>query len=131
MRTSFPGAYAHRLAEIRDKYLTVSNLARARSFNNGLHDSIHLLVIDCQFELHFGQKIDDVFRPPIKLSVALLPAKAFDLCHGNALNSYLCQRSTDIVKLEGFDDGDHHFHAAGSKSDTHPVYQRNSKDIAA
>src|ERR1700680_2217034 len=131
MRTSLSGANAHRLAEIRDKYLSVTDFSRARRVNNGLHDSIHLLIIYCQLELYFGQKIDDVFRPSIKFSVALLPAKTFALCHGNALNPYLRQRSTHIVQFEGFDDGDHHFHATGSKSDEHAVYQRNSKEIAA
>jgi energy-coupling factor transporter ATP-binding protein EcfA2 len=104
-----------RLAEIRNKYLSVPNLTRARRFNYGLHDSIDLLIVHGQLELHFGQKVDHILGSPIKLSVALLPPKAFDLCHGNALNSHLRQRRTDIVKFEGFDDGDHHFHATGSR----------------
>jgi hypothetical protein len=40
-----------------------------------------------------------------------LAAKAFDLCHGNALYSHIGQSGPDIVKLERFDDGDDHFHA--------------------
>ena len=103
MRTAWPRS--------ADEYLAVADLAGARRFDNGFDDPLDLLVIHRQFELHLGQKIDDVLRPPIKLSVALLPAKAFDLCHGNALNPHLGQRGAHIVKLEGFDDGDDHFHA--------------------
>jgi hypothetical protein len=43
--------------------------------------------------------------------VAFLPAKAFDLCHGNALYPYLGQGGANIVEFEGFNDGDEHFHA--------------------
>jgi hypothetical protein len=45
--------------------------------------------------------------------VAFLPPKAFDLCHGNPLDAYIGQSSADIVQLEGFDDGDDHFHGDG------------------
>ena len=107
MRTAWPRSH--------NKDLAVTDFTRARRFNNGFHDPIDLLIIHGQFKLYFGQKINDVLRPPIKLSVALLPSKAFDLCHGNALNTHLRQRGADIVKLEGFDDGDHHFHASGSR----------------
>jgi hypothetical protein len=61
-----------------------------------------------------------------------LAAKAFDLCHGNALNTDFRQRRTDIVQLEGFDYGNDHFHAGrlqvrpNTKSTS-----RNSKEIAA
>jgi len=68
---------------------------------NSFHHPIDLFVIDGQLELYFGQKINDVFRPPIELSVALLAPKAFDLCHGNALNPHFCEGGTHIVKLEG------------------------------
>jgi hypothetical protein len=44
--------------------------------------------------------------------VALLAPKAFDLCHGNALNTHFCQGGAHIVKLERFDDGDDHFHGS-------------------
>jgi hypothetical protein len=42
--------------------------------------------------------------------VTLLPAKAFDLCHGNTLYPHFCQSGSHIIKFEGFDDGDDHFH---------------------
>jgi hypothetical protein len=43
--------------------------------------------------------------------VALLTSEALDLCHGNALNPYFSQCRSHIVELEGFYDGDDHFHA--------------------
>src|SRR6266851_1974563 len=110
-RTGFAGANAHRLAQLRNEDLAVANLPRARRFNDGFYHSINLFVIHCQLKFHFWQKVDDIFRSSIELSVAFLPAKAFDLCHGNALYPHVGQGRADIVKLERFDDGDDHFHA--------------------
>src|SRR5882757_5703884 len=110
-RTGFTGANAHRLAQLRNEDLAVANLTRARRLNDGFYHSIDLFVVHRQLKLHFWQEVDHVFRSSIEFSVAFLPAKAFDLCHGNALYPYIGQGGTDIVKLEGFDDGDDHFHA--------------------
>jgi hypothetical protein len=43
--------------------------------------------------------------------VAFLPAEAFDLCHGNALNPHIGKGRTHIIQLERLDDGNDHFHA--------------------
>src|ERR1700693_4451812 len=110
-RTGFTGANAHRLSQLRNEYLAVANLTRARRFNDGFHHPINLFVVHRQLEFHFRQKVDDVFRSSIQLSVAFLPAKAFDLCHGNALHPHIGQGGADIVKFEWFDDGDDQFHA--------------------
>src|SRR5271154_4309880 len=111
-RTGFTGANSHRLPKLRNEYLAVSNLTSACRFNNGFHHSIDLFVIHRQLKFHFWQEINDVFRSSIQLSVAFLPAKAFDLCHGNALYPHIGQSGPDIVKFEWFDDGDDHFHAS-------------------
>src|SRR5579863_3480660 len=110
-RSSFTGADTHRLPELRNEYLTVADLTRARRLNDGFHDPVHLLVVHRQLELHFRQEVDDVFSSSIQLSVAFLPAKAFDLCHGNALHPHIGQGGADIVQFEWFDDGDDQFHA--------------------
>src|SRR6202035_842356 len=110
-RTGFTGANAHRLAQLRNEDLAVANLTRARRLNDGFYHSIDLLVVHRQFKFHFWQEVDHVFRSSIKLSVAFLPPKAFDLCHGNALYPHIGQGGADIVKLKWFDDGDDHFHA--------------------
>src|SRR5258708_13173399 len=123
--TGFTGANAHRLAQLRDEDLAVADLPRARRFNDGFHHSIDLFVVHCQLKFHFWQKVDDIFCSTIKLSVAFLPAKAFDLCHGNALYPHIRQGGADIVKFERFDDGDDHFHAGALlNSSKHYVYHR-------
>jgi len=109
------------LTEIGNKNLAVTYLTRARCFNNGFHNPIDLLVFDGQFELYFGQKINDVLRPPIELSVALLAPKAFDLCHGNALNPHFCEAARTSSSLKGLMIGDDHFHARGSRFVEHAV----------
>src|SRR5450755_1749437 len=110
-RASFTSANSHRLAKLRDEYLAVTNLARTRCADDGLYHLINLFVIYRQFEFHFWQEIDDVFRTSIKLSVAFLPSEAFDLCHGNALYPHIGEGGPNIVEFERFNDGDDHFHA--------------------
>ena len=58
----------------------------------------------------YKRQVDHIFGSSIKLSVALLTAETLDLCHGNALNPHFRQCRSDIVELEGFDDGNDHFH---------------------
>src|SRR5260370_2018691 len=126
-RTGFTGANAHRLAQLRDEDLAVADLPRARRFNDGFHHSIDLFIIHCQLKFHFWQKVDDVFCSSIELSVAFLTAKAFDLCHGNALYPHIRQGGADIVKFERFHDGDDPFHASALLiSNKHSVYQRQT-----
>src|SRR6202021_3956165 len=73
-RTSLAGANAHRLAEIADKDLTVTDFTRARCFNNSFHNPLNLLVIDGQLKLYFGQKINDAFPPPIRPRRTIFPS---------------------------------------------------------
>src|SRR5580700_905368 len=111
VRPGLTGANSHRLPQIRNEYLAVANFTRTRRFNDGFYHPVYLFVIHRQFELHLGQEIDDVFGASIEFSVTFLTAKAFDLCHGNALYPNLGQGGADIVELERFYDGDEHFHA--------------------
>jgi hypothetical protein len=53
-RTSFSGPDANRLAKLRHKYFPITDLAGARRFDDGFHHSIHLVVIDREFELYLG-----------------------------------------------------------------------------
>ena len=61
--------------------------------------AIEHFFIDRDFELHLGQKIHDVFRSAVKLSVSLLTAESLDLGHGDALHADLGERIAHVVKL--------------------------------
>ena len=62
------------------------------------------LVLDDQLDLHLGQEVDDVFGAAIELGMALLPAEALGLDHGDALEADLVERVLHLVELEGLDD---------------------------
>jgi hypothetical protein len=53
--------------------------------------------------------------------VAFLPAETLDLCHGNTLYADFRQGRPDVVELEGFDDGDDHFHAKST-----PIFAKDA-----
>src|ERR1700728_103668 len=71
-RSGFTGADTHRLPELRNEYLTVADLTRARRLNDGFHDPVHLLVVHRQLEFYLRQEVDDIFSSSIQLSVAFL-----------------------------------------------------------
>ena len=56
------------------------------------------------FDFDLGQEIDDVFGPAIQFGMALLPAEALGLGHGDALDADLVKRLLHLVELEGLDD---------------------------
>src|SRR6185369_17340001 len=56
------------------------------------------------------QEIDHILRAAIQLGVALLPAKALGLGHGDALEADFVQRFLHLVELERLDDRFDFFH---------------------
>jgi hypothetical protein len=54
--------------------------------------------------------MDRVFGPAIDLGMALLPAIAFDLGDGNALDADARERVADFFQFERFDDGNDELH---------------------
>ncbi len=52
----------------------------------------------------FGQEVHDVLGAAIKLGVALLPAEALGLEHGDALQADLVEGVLHLIELEGLDD---------------------------
>src|SRR6266481_6081242 len=109
-RSSLSGTDSHGRSKFGYEYFSVTDLSGARRFNDGFHHPIYLVVVHRQLEFYLGQEVDHVLCPSIEFSVALLTPEALDLCHGNALNPYFSQCRSHIVELEGFDDGDDHFH---------------------
>src|SRR5664280_662111 len=104
------GSDADDLLERRDEDLAVADLAGAGSRLDRLDDAIDDRVIDGGFDLHLGQKIDDVLGTPVQLGVPLLPAEALHLRHRDALNADGAQGLTHFVELERLDDRGHHLH---------------------
>jgi len=101
-----PDDFFHR----RDEYLAVSDAARFGGCFDGLDDFCHQVVGRNDLELYLGQKVNDVFSPPIELGVALLSAETLYLGHGDALNADGIQSVLYLVELERLNDRFYFFH---------------------
>src|SRR6266702_7306288 len=106
------GADPDDLLDAGHEDLAVADLARARGLHDRLDRALDQAVGDDHFDLHLGQKIDDVLGSAIKLGVALLPTEALDLGHGQAGHADFGQRLAYFVELEWLDDRFDLLHAA-------------------
>src|SRR5579883_367453 len=98
------GADADGLVDRADEDLAVADAAGMGGVLDRLDRALHQRVLHHHLDLHLGQEIDDVFGPAIELGMAFLPAEAFGLGHGDALNADLVERLLHLVELEGLDD---------------------------
>ena len=106
----FTGSDPNGLFDIGHKNLAVADLFGASGRDNGLNRGIDLIIGQHDFDFYFWQKIHHIFGTAIKFGVALLPAKALDFYHRQALNSCFLQSFLDLVKLEGLDNRLDFFH---------------------
>jgi hypothetical protein len=64
-----------------------------------------MVVVDHQFDLDLGQKIDRVFAAAIELGVALLAAMAAGFENGHAFDACFEQGILDCIQLGGLENG--------------------------
>src|SRR6185312_14023790 len=107
----FPGADAERASHLRHENLAVADLAGLGAIRDRIDHLILAVVGNHDFDFHFRQEVHRVFGAAIEFGVPLLAAVAFDFGDREALHAERGQRVADILKLEGFDDGDYEFHA--------------------
>jgi hypothetical protein len=94
----------------RDKYFAVADFASFRTFNNRLDYSFNAVVRNGNLDFRFGQKVDDVFGASIEFRMPALPAEAFDLTDGHALDADFTQRIPDIIQSKGLNDRGYELH---------------------
>src|ERR1700684_1757842 len=99
-----PGADANGFLGLRYKYLGIPDPPRLRRIADRFDRRTQILVRNDDFDLHLGQKVDDILSPPIKLGMSLLPAEAFRFEDGDSLDSGLLQRFLHLVEFERLDD---------------------------
>src|SRR6202034_2603261 len=100
----FPGADPNGFLDMRYKYLAIADPARLRRTADRFDRRTKILVRNDDFDLHLGQKVDDILSPSIKLGMSLLPAEAFRFEDGDSLDSGLLQRFLHLVEFERLDD---------------------------
>src|SRR3954468_22437259 len=119
------GADADRFLDARYKNLAIADPAGLGRLADRLDGVVDEIVVEHDLELHLRQEIDHVLGPAIELGVALLPAEAFRLDHGDALQPDLLQRLFDLVELERFDDGFDLLHRR-SLAGARPIWLRSA-----
>ena len=79
---------------------------------NRLHDLFGEAVRDGDLDLDLRKEADVVFRAPVYFRLTLLPAEALHLRDGEALHAERRERLSDVVQLEGLDDGYNQLHVS-------------------
>ena len=74
-----------------------------RRFLDGLDHTFHLRVLNDDLDFHLRQKVDDIFRTSIKLSMAFLPAKPLASTTVRAFDAGFRQCVFHIIKFERLD----------------------------
>ena len=74
------------------------------AFRDRLDDIVDEAVLDHDLDLHLGQEVDHIFGAAVELGVALLPAEALHLGHGDAGDARVVKRVLHVVELERLDD---------------------------
>jgi len=98
-------ADANDLIDVREKNLSVTDLAGAGGRRNRLHDLLNHRIGDDQLEFDLRNKIDGVLPAAVELGVSLLPAMAPSLEYGHAFDANLVQRILYAFQLGHLDDG--------------------------
>src|SRR5271155_2175247 len=87
VRAGFAGADPDGFLDVGYKYLAIADAARLGRAADRLDRRSEVVVRNDDLDLHFGQEVDDVFGPAIKLCVPLLAAEALRFEDGDALDS--------------------------------------------
>src|ERR1022692_552595 len=97
-------ADANRFIHARQKNLPITDLARARRAQDGLHCFFHHRVRQNQLQLGLRDKVHAVLPAAVNLGVALLSPMPPHLEHGHALHANLLQRALHRFQLGVLDD---------------------------
>jgi tRNA-(ms[2]io[6]A)-hydroxylase len=98
------GTYPNSLFYIGNKNLAVTHFTGSRSTNDRLDGSLGKLITHGYLDFRFRQEVDNVLGAAIQLGMPALAAKAFDFCHGHAVNADFAQSIAHIVKPKWFYD---------------------------
>ena len=90
--------------------LAVADLAGLGRVADRLGDLVGLFLGDGDLDADLRQEVHRVFGAAIDFGVALLPAVAFDLGDGHALDADAEQGVADLLELERLDDGNDQLH---------------------
>src|SRR5581483_2377374 len=89
---------------------SVADLPGFRGAGDGADNFVDLLGVYCHLDLDLRQEAHRILGPTVDFRVPLLTPVSLDLGNGQPLHSDGGQSVTDLVELEGFDNGHDDFH---------------------
>jgi len=104
------GADAHGVIEAKHEDLAVADLAGLGGAGDGADDLVDLVAGDRDFDLDFRQEAHRILGPTIDFRVPLLTPVTFDFGNCEPLHADGGQSVTDLVQLEGFNNGHDDLH---------------------
>src|SRR6476661_370171 len=104
------GADAHGVFQIEDEDFSVADLTGFRGAGDSADDFVDLLGVYRHFDLDFRQEAHRILGPTIDFRVPLLTPVTFDFGNCEPLHADGGQSVTDLVQLEGFNNGHDDLH---------------------
>jgi hypothetical protein len=101
----FAGADADGFFHVADEDFSVTDLTGIGGADDGIGDVTGAVVVDDDFDFHFGEEIDRVFTAAIDFGMPFLTPESLDLGDGHALDTDAGEGFFDVFEFEWFDDG--------------------------
>ena len=91
-RSSTAGANAEAVFQVQDENLAVTDFSGAGNGLDGIDSDLDELVVDGDFQLHFGDEAKDDLSTTELLRVTALPAAAVNVGDGHEKDFFFVQR---------------------------------------
>src|SRR5262249_41454125 len=102
--TALASTNSDRVLDARYEDFAVADAASMGRASNRIDRLLDHLVLEDELDLHLGEEVDDILGTAIEFGMALLPAEALGLQHGDPLETDLVQGVLHFIELEGLDD---------------------------
>src|SRR5215470_12886094 len=104
VRATLAGTDADRFFDRRHEDLAVADPAGMRGLLDRFDGPLDEGIFHDHLDLHFREKVDDIFGPAIELCVTLLATETLGLGDGDPFDSHLVKGLLHLVEFEGLDD---------------------------
>ena len=114
---SFTSSNPNGVFKIGNENLSIADLTGLSRLKNRINDGAKILIGAHDFDFHFWNKVDRVFRTTVDFRVTFLTPKSSNLCHGHAMNSMIRESIFYVLELKVTYDSFYFLHDPTSKQD--------------
>ena len=108
--SALSGSNPNHFVQIRHEDLSIADLSRSRGANERFNHVLGFVVADHDFDFHFGQEFDGVFRASVMFLLTFLASKPADFGDRHSLDANLRQCIFDFFEFEMSNDSFNLFH---------------------